>query len=113
VTLRAAARLVAVLGAVGVGWLLLGARPHDVVLVYDLSRDPGASALEVEIRRRGEVVRRARLRVVAGEQARHPVRLRDGTYALAWRVERAAGPRAGERELVVEGEGTIVLPLGP
>jgi hypothetical protein len=113
VTLRPAARLVAVLGAVGVGWLLLDASPRDVVLVYDLSRDPGATSLEVEIRERGEVVRRAQLRVVPGEQSRHPVRLRDGTYTLGWRVERPGGPRAGERELVVDGEGTIVLPLGP
>jgi hypothetical protein len=113
VTLRPAARLVAVLGAAGVGWLLFGARPNDVVLVYDLSSAPAATALEVEIRAAGEVVRRARLRVDAGEQVRHPVRLRDGTYALAWRVERPDGPRSGEREVVVDGEGTIVLPLDP
>jgi hypothetical protein len=113
VTLRPVARIVALLGAVGVGWFLLEARPRDLVLVYDLSRDPAATALEVEIRARGELVRRARLAIAPGEQVRHPVRLRDGTYALAWRVERPTGPRAGERELVVDGEGTIVLPLGP
>jgi hypothetical protein len=104
---------VALLGALGVGWLLLGARPREVVLVYDLSRERAATALEVEIRAGGEVVRHARLRVDAGAQVRHPVRLRDGTYALAWRVERPGEPHAGERELVVDGEGTIVLPLGP
>jgi hypothetical protein len=113
VKVRPAARLVAVLGAVGVGWLLLEARPREVVLVYDLSRDPAATALEVEIRRGGEVVRHARMAVRTAEQARHPVRLRDGTYALAWRVERPGGARTGEREIEVQGEGTIVLPLGP
>jgi hypothetical protein len=113
VRLRPAARLVAVLGAVGVGWLLLEARPREVVLVYDLSRDPAATALEVELRQGGDVVRRARLRLRPGEQARHAVRLREGTYLLAWRIDGPEGARAGERELVVEGEGTIVLPLGP
>ena len=113
-TVRRAVRLLAVLGAVGVGWLLLGARPRDVVLVYDLSSAPGATALDVEIRSGREVARRAQLRVRSGEQLRHPVRLRPGAYAIAWRAERRdAAPFSGERELVVTGDETIVLPLGP
>jgi hypothetical protein len=110
---RHVARLVALLGAVAVGWLLLDARPRDVVLVYDLHAAPDATALEVELRSGGAPVRRARLRVEAGRETRHAVRLRDGTYALAWRLERPAGAVHGERELVVAGEGTIVLSLGP
>jgi hypothetical protein len=101
-----------VVGAVGVGWVLFGATPRDVVLVYDVASVPDATALEVEIRHGGDLVRRARLVLGGGAQTRHPVRLRDGTYDLAWRLERAGGPVAGTRELVVTGEETIVLPLG-
>jgi hypothetical protein len=113
VTTRGLARLVVLVGAVGVGWFLLDASPRDVVLVYDARAVPDATALEVEVRSGADLVRRARLRLGPGAQARHPVRLRDGSYLLAWRLERAGGPLAGERELVVAGEGTIVLPLGP
>jgi hypothetical protein len=81
--------------------------------VYDLGALPEATALEIELRQRGELVRRARLRLAAGEQARHPVRLRDGSYALAWRAEGPSGGVRGERELVVTGEQTIVLSLAP
>lgn len=109
---RGAARLLALLGAVGVGVVLLGERPRDVVLVYDLSAAPDATALEVRVRRGGELVRSARLALRGGEQVRHPIRLRDGSYDLGWRLERPGGPLAGERPLEVDGEQTIVLPLG-
>jgi hypothetical protein len=65
------------------------------------------------VRRGGELVRRAHLRLERAREARHPVRLSDGTYALAWSVERPGGRLSGERELVVDGEGTIVLALSP
>jgi len=117
---RTLARLVAVAGAVGIGWFLLDARPRDVVLVYDASAVPGATAVMIEIRRRGSLVRRADLRLDPGQQARHPVRLPDGTYQLAWRalgdvisLHDPASVVSGERDLVVAGEGTIVLPLAP
>jgi hypothetical protein len=97
---------------VGVGWVLLDTRPRDVVLVYDVRSVPDATALDVEIRSGGELVRRARLRIDPGRQALHPTRLREGTYVLAWRLERPDGAVTGEREIVVEDEGTIVLPLG-
>jgi hypothetical protein len=110
---RSLARLLLFAGALAVGWYLLDARPHEVVLVYDVSALPGATALDVELRREGELVRRARLRLRGGEQARHPVKLREGSYELSWRAERALGAVAGARELVVTDEGTIVLPLAP
>lgn len=117
---RALARLVGIAGALAIGWFLLGARPRDVVLVYDVSAVPGAAALEVEIRRGGELVRDAHLRLDPGAQARHAVRLSDGTYQLAWwlapEVIHLHGPGGiahGEREIVVAGDGTIVLPLAP
>jgi hypothetical protein len=109
---RHLARVVGLLGAVGIGWLLLDARPRDVVLVYDVRSAPGATALEVDLKRGEELVRHARIRVDAGE-VRHAVRLREGAYVLSWRLERPEGALRGERELVVAGEGTIVLPLGP
>jgi hypothetical protein len=109
---KRAARLLALLGAVGVGWLLLGARPREVVLVYDVSSAPDATAVEVDLRREGAVVRHARILLHRGEQARHQVQLQDGTYELAWRLERPIGALSGERTLSVGGDQTIVLPLG-
>ncbi len=111
--MRALARLVAMAGIMAIGWFLLGARPRDVVLAYDVSSAPDATALEVEIRRGGELVRHAELRLGHGEQPRHTVRLREATYVLAWRLDRPGGAVRGERELVVTGDETIVLPLGP
>jgi hypothetical protein len=105
------ARLVALAGAALLGWFVLGSRPHDVVLVYDVS-PAGATALEVDLRSGGNLVRHARILLHPGEQARHPVRLRDGSYDLAWRLERPGGPLTGERTLEIDGDGTIVLPLG-
>ncbi len=117
---RALARLVAIAGALAIGWFLLGARPRDVVLVYDVSAVPGAAALQVEIRRGGELVRHAHLRLDPGAQTRHPVRLAEGTYRLAWwlapeviHTHRQGEIVHGERDIVVAGDGTIVLPLAP
>ena len=109
--MRRAARLVALLGAVAVGWFLLGARPRDVVLVYDASAVPDATAVEVDVRQGGTLIRHARILLHPGEPARHPVRLRDGIYDLAWRVERPSGPVTGERQLDIDADQTIVLPL--
>lgn len=106
------ARLVALLGALAVGWLLLGVRPRDVVLVYDVSATPDATALEVELRSDGALVRRARMQLRGGAQLRHAVKLRDGGYALSWRVERPSGASTGARTIEVAGDETIVLALG-
>jgi hypothetical protein len=110
---RKGARLLALSGALGVGLFLFRASPRDVELVYDL-RAPGATALEVEIRRGGELVRHAEFRVDGAERPiRHPVRLTDGDYVLAWRITARGGPVQGERPLEIREEGTVVLPLGP
>lgn len=111
--MRRAARLLAVAGAVAVGWLLFGEGPRDVVLVYDLAGAPAASALEVRLRRGGQEVRRAefRLHEPAGP-IRHEVRLPDGDYALGWRLLTPAGPREGERAIAIREDGTIVLAIG-
>jgi hypothetical protein len=100
---------VALFGAIAVAWVLFERPARDVVLVYDVG--PDATALEVTLRRGGEVIRRADLRPRGGT-ARHEVRLRDGEYRLDWRLATPAGPRAGERALEVHESGTIVLPLG-
>ena len=107
-------RLLGLLGAVGVGLFLSRAAPRDVTLVYDLGAAPGATGLEVDLRRGAELVRHAELRVSAGTPLRHAVRLPDGEYALRFRIATAAGRAiSGERPLVVREDGTIVLPLGP
>lgn len=111
--MKAGARLVAVLGAVAVGWLLFGEGPRDVVLVYDLGEAPRPSSLEVRVRRGGETVRRAVFSVPAGgAPIRHALKLPDGSYALGWWVEAPDGPREGERTLEIREDGTIVLPIG-
>lgn len=106
------ARLVALVGAIGLGWLLLGARPRDVTLVYDTSAAPDATALEVDVRAGARLLRHAELLVRPGEQLRHAVRLEDGTYRVDWRLERPSGAVTGTRSVQVEGDETIVLPVG-
>lgn len=105
------ARLVAVAGAVAVGAYLLGAAPRDLTLVYDVP-EPGAGVmLEIEIRRGPEVVRRSELAVPPeGGQVRHPVRLRDGEYVLAWSLG-GSSPAHGVLPLEVREDGTVVLSL--
>lgn len=110
--MKRAARLVALLAAVGVGWLLLGARPRDVALVYDVSSVPDATAVEVDLRHGGALVRHARILLHGGEQVRHPVQLPEGLYDLDWRLERPAGALTGARTIEVAGDQTIVLTLG-
>lgn len=105
------ARLVALVGALALGWYLLGARPRDVTLVYDVSGAPDATALEVDLRVGPTLVRHARLAVRGGGELRHAVRLKEGTYRLDWRLERPGGALTGDRTLDVEGDQTIVLPL--
>jgi hypothetical protein len=106
------ARLVALAGALALGWFLLGARLRDVTLVYDVSAVPDATALEVDLRAGPTLVRHARLQVHRGEELRHPVKLKEGAYQLDWRLERPAGAVTGGRTLDVQGDETIVLPLG-
>ena len=110
--MKAAARLVALLGAVGRGWFLLGAGAREVLLVYDVASVPDATALDVDLRTEAGVIRRARMVVHRGENIRHPVRLRDGSYVLSWRLERPGGDLAGERTLEIREDQQIILPLG-
>jgi hypothetical protein len=108
---RALARLVALLGALAVGWFLFSRAPRDVVLVYDVAV-PGASALEVDLRRGDALVRHAEFQLHGGGEIRHHVRLPQGEYALAWRIDAPGGARTGERPIEVTEAGTIILPLG-
>ncbi len=112
--MKVAARLVAILGAAAVAWLLLGRGARDVTLVYDVSGVPGARALEVEVVRGTEVLRRAEFRLAASDRGRvrHEVRLPEGEYLLRFRVEGPGGPTRLERPLEVRGSETIVLALG-
>lgn len=112
--MRALARLALLLGAIGGGLLLYRASPRQLDLVYDLGRRPGATGLEVEIRRGPELLRRAELKVPpAGGQVHHPVRLPDGDYQLAFRIATPSGPVELSRSLQVREAGPVVLPLGP
>jgi len=113
-------RLVALVAALGAGWLLFGERPHDVVLVYDVSAVPAAASVRIRISRGGTLLRWAMLDHVERAQARHPVRLPDGTYHLEWwvapeviQLHGTGGVAHGEREIEVSGDQTIVLSLAP
>lgn len=106
-------RLLLLVGAIGVGALLFRAAPRDVELVYDVRAFPGATGVEVEVRRAGELMRRAELRLAPGEGlVHHPVRLPDGAYTLEIRVAAPGGSVRLERPLEVREAGTVVLPLG-
>lgn len=112
--MRALARLVLLLGALGGGLLLYRASPRQLDLVYDLGRRSGATGLEVEVRRGPELLRRAELRIPpGGGPVHHAVRLPDGDYELAFRIATPAGPVSLSRSLEVREAGTVVLPLGP
>jgi hypothetical protein len=108
---RLLARFLAVVGAVAVAWLLFGGGAKDVVLVYDLGGGD-ATALEVDLRRGGELVRHAEFKVDRAGPIRHELRLAEGEYALGWRVASPAGTREGQRALEIRESGTVVLPIG-
>ncbi len=75
-------RLLFLAGAAGIGLFLLRAAPRDVTLVYAVG-GPGVRALEVDIEKRGEVIRRAEFHLEgAPAQVSHRVRLNDGEYVL-------------------------------
>ncbi len=111
--LKHLARLVAVVGAVAVAWILFGGGPKDVVLVYEVPAD--ATALRVEIRRGREIVRRAEFRLAPGAsgpvQVRHEAQLPQGTHEVAWGLDEPGGERRGARSVSIHEDGTIALSL--
>jgi hypothetical protein len=109
------ARLVVLAGALLVGWFLLRGGPKDVVLVYDLAATPGATALEVDLRRGAESDRRARFQFASGAppQLRHEVKLPPGAYLVRFRVDAPSGPVQGDRSIQIAEDDTIVLTIGP
>jgi len=109
------ARAAGILGIAGVAYLLFSEGPKDVVLVYDVSAAPEATALEIEIRRREALVRRSEFRLApsAGRQVRHELRLPAGDYALAWWIATPAGGQKGERALEIRDSSTVIVALSP
>lgn len=106
--MKALARVVLVLGAAGIGTLLLRAAPREVTLVYLLPEGPAPARIEVDISRGTELVRRADIAVLAGaREVRHRVRLPDGDYQVSIR----SGSALFERTVTVAEAGDIVLPL--
>lgn len=112
---RPAARLLALLGAVGIGLFLFRAAPREVDLVYDLSRAAGVTGLEVDLLRAsdGALVRHVEWHLPGGAASvRHAVKLPDGDYRIRFRIAVPGAVQAGERPLEVHEAGTVVLPLG-
>ena len=111
--MKLAARLAFLAGAVGIGFFLFRAVPRDVTLVY--AGAAPATAVEVEIARGGETVRRAELRFPAGAPAQieHRVRLPEGDYTLRLRLAAGGGARVVDRTFSVAEDGAIVLSVGP
>ncbi len=111
--MKVAARVVGILGAVAVAWVLFSRGPKDVVLVYDVAGVPRAEALEVEVVRGGEVLRRAEFRLAGrGGRVEHEVKLPEGDYVVRGRIVGPGGATSFERPVEVREAGTIVLPLG-
>ncbi|HVO19520.1 MAG TPA: hypothetical protein VMU15_09710 [Anaeromyxobacter sp.] len=110
--MKGASRLVALLGALGLGLFLWRKSPRDVVLVYDLSGVGAPRNLEVVLWRGGEELRRAEF-PAPRDQVRHELHLPDGRYRVDYRIDAPGGPVQGEKELTVDQGGTIVLSLGP
>lgn len=113
--MKRALRFAVLAGALAVAWVLFGSGPKDVTLVYDLAAFPGARALEVDLRRGGERVRDTEFHFDHGApaQVRHEVKLPEGEYRLAFRVDTPAGPVRLDRPLTVSEAGTVVLSLHP
>jgi hypothetical protein len=109
---RLLARLALLAGAVGLGLWLFGGAPRQLTLVYALP-DPPPLALEVEVWRGGEALRRAELRPGGARQVSHLVRLPDGEYRLVFQLHGPGPSRRLERPLQVGEDGTVVLSLGP
>jgi hypothetical protein len=107
-------RLLLLVGLAAIGIFFLRAMPRDVTLVYALDGVPAAVALEVDVRRDGEVLRHAEYRFPGGApaQVRHDVRLPDGAYDVLVRVSRAGdAPVRSLLPVVVSESGPIVLPV--
>jgi hypothetical protein len=111
--MKQATRLVLLLGAVGIGLFLLRSAPRDVTLVYGLAAGRAVTALDVDIRRGGQEIRRAEFRFTEGApaQVRHEVRLPEGSYQLLLHLVEPGRSRTVERSLTVTESGTVVLPL--
>ncbi|MGC3998306.1 MAG: hypothetical protein QM767_12860 [Anaeromyxobacter sp.] len=110
--MKRAAKLLLVLGALGVGWLLFAEGPRELVLVYDLGH-LGPADLTVDLLRGPELVRHAEFHLDAGsQQVRHAVKLPDGDYRLRW-ATRGAAAAQGERTVEVREAGTQVFSLAP
>ncbi|HET9596054.1 MAG TPA: hypothetical protein VFP65_10755 [Anaeromyxobacteraceae bacterium] len=111
--MRSGARLFLLLGAIAIGFWLFRSAPRDVTLVY--AGAAPATALEVTIARRGDVVRHAELRFASGApaQVEHRVRLPEGEYTLHLRLSGGGAPREVERPLTVAEDGPVVLNVGP
>jgi hypothetical protein len=111
--MRQAARLAFLAGALGIGFFLFRAVPRDVTLVY--AGAAPATAVEVEIARGGEIVRRTELRFPSGAPAQieHRVRLPEGHYTLRLRLAEGGGARVVQRPFSVSEDGAVVVNVAP
>jgi hypothetical protein len=113
--LKAALRLLLLLGFAALGLFVFRAVPRSVTLVYAFDDAPAVRRVDVEIRNGGGALRHAEFRFPGGAppELRHDVRLADGDYQVAvlvWRV--AGGARRTLLPVTVAESGPIVLPVG-
>jgi hypothetical protein len=109
-----ALRLLLLVGLAAIGLFFVRGMPRDVTLVYALEGAPSIRALEVDVRRDGEILRHAEYRFPDGApaQVRHELRLPDGAYEVLLRVSRPGDPASlSSLPLVVSESGPIVLPV--
>ncbi len=106
--------LLLVVGLAAVGIFFLRGMPRDVILVYALDAPGTVRAIEVDVRRQGEVLRHAEFRFLDGApaQVRHEVRLPDGVYEVLLRVSREGSPPGQALlPLTITESGPVVLPV--
>ncbi len=112
--MKGVVKLLFLAGAAGIGLFLLRSAPRDVTLVYAVGGS-GGQALEVDIDKGGEAIRRAEFHLADGapSQVSHQVRLTDGEYVLHLTLKVDGASRRMERSISVSESGTIVIPIEP
>jgi len=111
---KAALRLLLLLGLAALGLYVFREVPRSVALVYAIDDAPGVRRVDVEILRGNGPLRQAEFRFPAGAppQFQHDVKLTDGEYQVVVRVWRLAGPpRRSVLPVTVAESGPVVLAI--
>jgi hypothetical protein len=110
--LKAALRLLLLLGFAAIGLFVFREVPRTVSLVYAVDDAPTVRRVDVEIFRGDSALRQAEFRFPAGAPAQfqQDVKLTDGQYRVVVRVWRGGGaPRRAVLPVTVAESGPVIL----